>query len=75
MWFHLFAAKADLHELSIYHPQLLHSGLKEDQVWAGSWSVLAFFGGRSPAELWHSMRGTVRKLQIQKQRFRNPRSS
>ena len=33
------------------------------------WSVLAFFGGRSPAKLWQSMRGTVRKLQNSKVTF------
>ena len=35
-------------------------------------SVLAFVAGRSPAKIWQSMRGTVRKLQKSKVRCRNP---
>ena len=38
----------------------------------GSWWVLSFFGGRSPAKTWLPMRGTGRKKQNQKWRFRNP---
>ena len=43
--------------------------LLKSVVWTGSWSVLAFLGGRSPAKIWQSMQGTVQKLQKSKVAF------
>ena len=53
-------------------PGLSDSYFSKVQFWTASWSLLSFFGGRSPAKIWQSIRGTVRKLQKAKVAFRNP---